>query len=294
MPFNAIELLMRSPFWAIRPEAAAQAILSAKIGPSGWEAAKPSFRGPSAHKIAVIPVQGVLSKDGPSWYGSSYDNISRHIEEAAADPDVAHIVIPVDSPGGYTVGCEEAAATIAAAAKIKPVTALVEGQACSAAYWLASQANHIVSTPSGEVGSVGVRMTHFDISKMLENDGVKVTELYSGDHKTEWSPFSELSQEAIDDMNPRLQDSHAKFIAAVTSGRGDRVTPDIKAKRFGEGRIFDASVAQAHGLVDSLQTPSDFYRSITTKPEPKDAPKFSAEDERLRDSIVRAKVSHRV
>ena len=55
------------------------------------------------------------------------------------------------------------------------MSAIVEGTAASAAYWLANQAGNITLTPSGEVGSVGVRMMHVDMSKMLENDGIKVT-----------------------------------------------------------------------------------------------------------------------
>ncbi len=83
------------------------------------------------------------------------------------------------------LGLPETAAIIAQVAKVKPVSAMVEGTAASAAYWLASQASDVTITPSSEVSSVSVRMMHLDVSKAMEDAELKVTELYSGDFKTE-------------------------------------------------------------------------------------------------------------
>ena len=270
---NALRLLTRSSLWAIRPEAVPAAILAlfptptytarstalfptnecppldAPYGlPQGalaelvveWEAAaagKPGTigKGGGAQKIAVVPIEGVLTKDGPAWYGSSYDGITRAIESSAADPDVKHIILAVDSPGGEVTGCPETANAIAEAAKVKPVTAVVNGMAASAAYYLASQARHVVLTPSGEVGSVGVRMMHVDISKALENEGVKVTELSSGKFKTEWSPFHPLTADAIEAEQPRMDAVHSDFINAVSSARGERLGQQMRETRIGEG-----------------------------------------------------------
>ncbi len=130
------------------------------VGVFGWEAAKPSVQVKGPHKIVVIPVQGVLTKDGPSWLGSSYDSIADAAEKAAADPSVKRVVLSVDSPGGEVTGLPETATVLAQVAKVKPVSSIVEGMAASAAYWLASQSSDVTLTPSGEVGSVGVRMMH--------------------------------------------------------------------------------------------------------------------------------------
>ena len=66
---------------------------------ANWQAAKPSTESRGSHKIVIIPVQGVLTKDGPSWLGSSYDTITEAAEKAAADPAVKRVVLAVDSPG---------------------------------------------------------------------------------------------------------------------------------------------------------------------------------------------------
>ena len=268
---NPLELLTRSALWAIKPEAvwpavemllSRHALVSSGVQVDAWEAAKPTVQTNGATKIAIVPIDGVLTKDGPSWYGSNYDTIGNAVESAAANLDIKRIVLTVDSPGGDVLGLPETAAIIRDASKVKPVSAIITGMAASAAYWLTSQANDITLTPSGEVGSVGVRMMHVDVSKMLDQAGFKVTELFSGNFKTEWSPFKPLSDEAKADMQPRLEAVHHLFLNAVGDARGERAGDKIREARFGEGRMFSASDAMGNGLVDKVQSPRAFYRAI--------------------------------
>lgn len=288
--------------WAIRPEAALTVVRlmsremasgapqaigtgNAVMAGTQWEASKPTVRGTGPNKLAVVPIQGVLTNDGPSYYGTNYATIADAVEKALADPEVQRIILSVDSPGGEVTGLPETAALLANAAKVKPVSAMVEGAAASAAYWLASQASDITLTPSGEVGSVGVRMMHVDMSKMLENEGYKVTELHSGDFKTEWSPYQPLSADAQADMNRRLKASHDKFIAAVSVGRGNRTSASIRRANFGEGRMLSAEDALAAGMVDKLQPTRDFYQGLTP---PKAAPGRSVQRARLELEKIKA------
>lgn len=265
---SLLDLLSRSPLWAVHPEAMARFVRLIRVPAEeaaifgDWQAAKPSMMGRTGAKVAVIPVEGVLTKDGPAWYGSNYDGISHAVETAAGDPEVKHIALVVDSPGGEVTGLPETAGVIAAAAKVKPVTSIVNGMSASAAYWLSSQARDIVLTPSGEVGSVGVRMMHMDVSRMMDGMGVTVTELSSGEFKTEWSPFKPLTEAAKEDMQARLSDTHADFLNAVATGRGNRLSDNIKSQRMGEGRMFSAKAAKEHGMVDSVMPFRDAFRAI--------------------------------
>jgi capsid assembly protease len=263
--------------WAIRAEAE-QTVLqlmgrdSATTGEIGAPLlfgatanVKPAFQqGKGSDKIAVIPVRGILTNDGPSYYGSNYPGIADAVEKAASDPDVKRIILSVDSPGGEVVGLPETASVIARAARVKPVSAIVEGAAASAAYWLASQASDITLTPSGEVGSVGVRMMHVDMSKMLDDAGFKITELQSGKFKTEWSPYKPLTDEARADMQARIKTSHDKFVSDVAAGRGRRASAAITKSGFGQGRMFSANDALFHGLVDRLQSHRSFMRAAVS------------------------------
>jgi signal peptide peptidase SppA len=273
-----LDLFSRSLLWAIRPEAVALAFaplhapklleLPPEHGESqyavadGILGARPSIRGNGPNKTAIVPIHGVLTKDGPAWYGSNYDTIGQAVEDAVANPDVKRIILHVDSPGGEVVGAPETGDIIAQASKAKPVSAIVDGMCASAAYWLASQARDITVTPSGEVGSVGVRMMHADLSKMLDDQGVKITELSSGDFKTEWSPFKPLTDEAKANMQQRLDDTHTQFLNVVASGRGERASQQMREGRFGEGRMFSSKDALSHGLVDTVQSSRDFFKAV--------------------------------
>jgi len=251
---------MTSMLWAIRPEALNQLFQLSEA--MAAQPTAPTMRADGVDKITIIPIQGVLTKDGPAWLGSNYETIGAMVERAATDPDVKRIVLSVDSPGGHVVGLPETGALIAQAAKQKPVSAIVTGTAASAAYWLTSQARDITLTPSGEVGSVGVRVAHMDFSKALEQEGVKVTELYAGQYKTEWSPYGPLTDAAKANMQERLDAHRQEFVAAIAGARGMRTSAAMKESGFGEGRIFSAEEARAHGLVDTIQTPRDFFRSL--------------------------------
>ena len=253
-----------NPLWAILPEAFAELLTRAMTRGATFEAFKPTLGKvhSSSNKVAVIPVEGVLTKDC-AWCGTTYGSIASAAEDAAADPKVRRIVLAVDSPGGEVTGLPETAEVIRRTAKVKPVHAVVEGISASAAYWLTSQATDITLTPSGEVGSVGVRMMHADISKMMDDAGIKVTELSAGKHKTELSPYHALTDEAKADMQARLDSVHANFLSDVGQGRGTRARARIRANRFGEGRMFSGHEALQHGLVDALQSPREFYRAVS-------------------------------
>ena len=56
--------------------------------------------------------------------------------------------------------------------KEKPVYAFSSGLMCSAAYWVASQAQAIYVTPSARVGSIGVVQPVVDESEALRSQGV--------------------------------------------------------------------------------------------------------------------------
>jgi capsid assembly protease len=270
----ALELLAQSPLMAVLPEYFLWFL--ARPTPSGEELAqlkalmeanfRPTVQGREGSKVAVIPVRGFLAQGRGNWFGSGYDGISDAAEEAAADPSIKRVVLAVNSPGGHVTGLADAAESIAALAKVKPVSAHIEGTSASAAYWLTSQANDIAAIGSAQIGSIGITVKHVDLSAQLATDGVKVTEITGGKYKAELSEFKPLSAEAEAHMQSRVNAAHSQFLAAVSSGRGAKATPTAQAERFGEGRVYDAPVALSHGLIDKIQTAKSFYQALMPAP----------------------------
>ncbi|MEH2705219.1 signal peptide peptidase SppA [Bradyrhizobium elkanii] len=207
----------------------------------------------SASKIALVAVMGALTPRG-SWYGSSLSDIASQVARAADDQDVAGIVINVDSPGGTVSGTVEAASAVAAAAAKKPVVAIANTLAASAAYWIASQASELVMTPSADVGSIGAMIMHQDISGWLDQVGIKMTIVRSeqSPNKNEAHPFAPLSDEAKAYLQARANEAGADFVKAVASGR--RVSQTKVREEFGQGRMVGARDAVARGMADRIAT----------------------------------------
>ena len=85
----------------------------------------------------------------------------------------------------------------------RSVVAIADTMAASAAYYIASAAEHVVITPSGSVGSIGVIAAHEDISQLQGKLGVKTTLVTAGEHKGELGRFGPLTAEARAEIQRR-------------------------------------------------------------------------------------------
>jgi signal peptide peptidase SppA len=154
---------------------------------------------PPGQRIAVVNVIGVLAQRVSPMQemsgATSTERIGAAFREALADPDIATIVLNIDSPGGNVAGTPELADLVARGAQQKRVVAVANSLAASAAYWIASQAEALYVTPSGLVGSIGVILAHEDVSRLLEASGITVSLITAGEHKGELNPFKPLSDE---------------------------------------------------------------------------------------------------
>ena len=217
--------------------------------------------------VAVIPIYGVLTHRTEmidvSTPSQSTAALARDIKTAAADPAVSQIVLEIDSPGGSVYGTTELGDTIAAVAAEKPVTAMVNLQAASAAYWIASQSSEIVVSPSGEVGSIGVYAAHEDVSRFMEAKGITTTFVSAGKYKVEGNPFEPLGTEARAAIQARVDDFYSQFVRAVANGR--KTTQTAVREGFGEGRMVDAQDAVKLGMADRIMTFDDLLAELTGK-----------------------------
>lgn len=253
--------------WAIRPERLA-AILDLvayraaghRLTPAQIEArvggGAPARQVVTAGSVAVIPLTGVLvPRAGLMTQVSGATSVAQFSEAlrgAAADPGVDAILIDIDSPGGMVDLVPETAARIREAREAKPVVAIANTDAASAAFWLAAQASELVVSASGTVGSIGVFAAHDDISASQEMRGVKTTLISAGRYKTEGNPFEPLTDEAHAAIQGRVDEFYGMFIRDVASGRG--VSENAVREGFGEGRVVTARDALSLGMVDRIDT----------------------------------------
>ncbi len=211
--------------------------------------------------LAVIPIMGglshrpsVLSELFGAGDAGTYTGIRRRLNDEVESRSTKRIVLLIDSPGGTVGGLEELAADIRAANRVKPVIAVADTFAASAALWLASQAGEFVATPSAAIGSLGVFLLHLDQSRALDRIGVKPTFLFAdvSPFKVETNSLQPLSKEAKAALQTDVDAIGDKFVRDVARGR--HVGEALVKSQFGKGRTLLANDALRAGLVDRIAT----------------------------------------
>ena len=253
--------------WALQPSVLRQiaAFLSGDTSVRAAISRPPSQPRQAQGYVQVIPIHGVIERRSSFlmdlFGGSSIEGIRGQFRAAIADPDVRGIVLDIDSPGGSVAGVTELAKEIRDARGAKPIYALADTMAGSAAYWLGAQAEQLFVTPSGEVGSVGVYGVHMDISRALDAEGVTPTIVSAGPRKTAESELEPLTDEARAAIQARVDSFYDSFVADVAKGR-NTTTERVKAD-YGEGASLLSKDALAAGMVDGIETLDGVLRLMT-------------------------------
>lgn len=211
--------------------------------------------------IAVIPVRGTLvQRNGldPVSGMTGYDGIARKLDAAVEDPSIRGIVLQIDSPGGEVSGCFDLSDQIYAARAEKPVWAILDEQACSAAYALACSADQVTVPRTGCAGSIGVLCMHVDFSKMLDDAGVQITLIHAGAKKVEGNPYEALPEHVREEWQTEVEQVRHLFAETVARGRGLSVDAVLAT----EARVFSGSAAREAGLIDAVLAPEQAFQAM--------------------------------
>lgn len=206
--------------------------------------------------VLHVPVQGSLLDKFPfafSDIATGYEYIEAAVARGMGDPDVLGIALDIDSPGGVVAGNFDLVDRLYSMRGTKPIRAVVNEHAFSAAYSIASVADHIVVARTGGVGSIGVLTMHVDQSKRLEQAGLSVTLIHSGAKKVDGNRFEPLSESVREDIQRRIDASYDIFVATVARNRG--ISED--SVRATEAATFMPSEAIANGLADEIGASAD-------------------------------------
>ena len=209
--------------------------------------------------IALIPINGVLFQSGCGWWDSTaYDWIRQTFLMAITDPDVRAVVLDINSPGGEVAGCFDLVDTIYGARGDKPIWAILNECAYSAAYAIASAADRIVVPRTGGVGSVGVIWMHVDWSAALSEMGIKVTFITYGARKADGHPEIPLSKGALEHFQADIDTMGDLFVATVARNR------NIAAAkvRETEAATFLGAAGVEIGFADAVMAPDAAFRAL--------------------------------
>ena len=201
--------------------------------------------------ILTVPVFGSLLNRVTYQIGTfatGYEYIRRAVRRGVADANVRGIVLHCDSYGGHAAGCFELVRDIRGMHGEKPIVSYVGDYAFSAGYAVATAGEEIVAAPSGSTGSVGVLIMHVDYSKMLADEGVKVTFIKAGERKVDGNAFEPLSERAQADFQQRVNKLYGQFTALVANNREMAES----AVRDTEAATYDAEESVEIGFADRI------------------------------------------
>lgn len=260
--------------WAIT-EAAYSALLQRYNSYIAGEKVEKPAGGPGyltiKDNIALISIEGIITKKPDIMAFLMGGNapsqlIALAFEEALKAHSIHSIMLLIDSPGGTVDGTQELATTIAAGRGKKNIIAHTDGMMASAAYWIGAAADRVyISGDTTQVGSIGVVAAHLDVSRLLENIGIKITEIYSGKYKRIASAYEPLSQEGRQTIQDEVDYIYSVFVNDVAKYRGLSVD---KHETWANGRIFTGKQAVKAGLVDGVKPIGRLMKDLSTMKDP--------------------------
>lgn len=207
--------------------------------------------------VAFIPIEGTIVQKYSGWNalcGNTSTEALVHVMAAAFDdPGVRAIYLDIDSPGGEVAGTFDAVDQLMALKRAagKPVHAHANELAASAAYAIASVADHLSTPRTGHVGSVGVIWLHAEQSAMLDALGINVTVIRRGDRKAEANSVEPLTPEAAAWMQQSVDETFELFVSSVVANRG-ALTRDTVIDT--QSALLTSAEAERHGFIDAVMS----------------------------------------
>ena len=228
--------------------------LMAEVGQSSELSADAVVNG--AQNVLMVKLSGMITEedDSSGWVvdPASSQAALRKIQMAKGNPDIAGILLHVNSGGGGITASDilwKSLKDFKAADTNRVVVVLMGSVAASGAYYIATAADAIVANPTTLTGSIGVILNSFNVQELAGKIGLKSVTIKSGGNKDILSPFAELTPEQQQMLQDMVDAMHSRFVSIVAEGRG---LEEARVRAIADGRILLAQEALDNGLVDTI------------------------------------------
>lgn len=203
-----------------------------------------------APAVGVVRVEGTIisgKNPGLSTGIAASEDIIAQIEQARDNPSIRAVVLRIDSPGGGVTPSDEIYHALMQLDK--PVVVSMGSLAASGGYYIAAPADYIYATPGTLTGSIGVISQFVNAEGLLDELGVKVEVVKSGDVKDFGGFYREMTDEERLYWQGIINETYEHFVQIVAEGRG----LEIEAVRaVADGRVITGQQAVEIGLVDAI------------------------------------------
>jgi signal peptide peptidase SppA len=221
--------------------------------------------------VAIIPVMGTLVRRSTFMSAesglTSYHHIETMAEDAFADSAVNAVLLELDSCGGEAGGVFDLAEKLRRLARSsrKPLWAVADEAALSAAYAIASAADQIWLTRTAEVGSIGVVAVHTDQSAADKKMGLSYSFIHAGRHKIDANPHEPLPDSVRDSIQQDVDALHHQF-AALVAGHRNLSPGEVLGT---EAAVYRGQAAITAGLADHIGTLAEALDALRAHESPK-------------------------
>ncbi len=201
--------------------------------------------------IAIIPLKGEISNQSGDYFSSyvTASEVAEMIEEADSDPSIGAIFLDIDSPGGEVVASKQIVYKIRETKK--PIYSYIGSIGASGAYYAASASDYIFADSDSLTGSIGVISTVTNVQELMQNFGIKVTNITTGDYKSLGSPFDEFTEEERLILQEIIDGTFQQFRSDILEFRNGKIS-EAELDSVDDGRILSGRQALAKNLVDEL------------------------------------------
>ena len=200
----------------------------------------------STSRVSLITISGNIP---------SFTDVKEQINSAFNQPNLKAVCLKINSPGGCPAQSHLIAEYIKCKAKKTqvPVFCFAENLAASGGYLVACAASMIFVSRFSNVGSIGVTMTSYSVTKLLDMLGIESKVFTAGSLKGGLSPLTSTTVEEELYIKNLLNEVHQEFIKFVKENRAERLALKESNILF-SGAVFGARRAIELGLVDGLYT----------------------------------------
>ena len=215
-------------------------------------------------KVVRIDLTGVIMRGRRErLFGSEPDmveSILNQIRAATIDEEVKAILLEVDSPGGGVTPSDEIYAALEHFKTLdeeRLIMVFIRDLGASGAYYAAMAGDYIMAEPTAIVGSVGVIMQTLNMKVLGDKIGMSSVTIASGANKDMLNPFEEVDPQHVAMLQELVDSMQERFAGIVEDSRG------LESRELLDGRVFNASQAMEHNLIDGVGYMQDAIDQLT-------------------------------
>lgn len=171
------------------------------------------------------------------------------LNDIANDDKVKAVIMRINSPGGTAVGGEELYETLKSLSKKKPLVAVMDSLAASAAYLISLSAERSYAQNGTITGSIGVIMEIPNVKEAADKLGIKFDYIKTSPLKGSPTIFEPKNEQAFQVLDTMMRDFYHYFVKLVSE---ERKIPLDEAYKLADGRVFSGKAATENKLVDDI------------------------------------------